>query len=122
MSSTQGNLVLVLMGATAAAPWAALALESRAVREKLARRKARRTVRGAGLRTVQGRTSPSITRDAMVVPSFPLNWDATITPGSASTRNPLFATVTPIVAPAAEVFVSVGAVISLPGEPPELAA
>ncbi|MEU6131124.1 hypothetical protein ABZ805_18290 [Saccharopolyspora sp. NPDC047091] len=57
MSSTQGPLVLVLMGATAAAPWLALALDSRTVRARLARRKARRTLRAAGFRAVPGRTA-----------------------------------------------------------------
>lgn len=95
MSSTQGPLVLVLMGATAAAPWAALALESRCVRAKLARHKARRTLRAAGFRAVSRETAP-ITG-----------------PGDR---------VALAVAPPGEVFVSVGAIVALPDEPPGLAA
>ncbi|MFR9730808.1 hypothetical protein ACL03H_16410 [Saccharopolyspora sp. MS10] len=96
MSSTQGGLLLVLMGATAVAPWAALVLESRPVREKLARRKVRRTLRAAGLRATPGRTP------------------GTGAPGSS--------VAVPVSARPGAVFVSVGAVVPLADEPPTLAA
>ncbi|WP_258347923.1 hypothetical protein [Saccharopolyspora gregorii] len=173
MSSTQGQLVLVLMGATAAAPWAALALDSRTVRAKLARRKARRTLRAAGFRAVPGRTAsitelamwrgtvrpssaggggaaigggtvvrePAIGRSTAVQESaaggeVAVRWGPAIQRRSAIGRagavTPLFsstvddsgagARTAPVLASADEVFVSVGAVVALPDEPPGLAA
>ncbi|GAA3355938.1 hypothetical protein [Saccharopolyspora gregorii] len=162
MSSTQGQLVLVLMGATAAAPWAALALDSRTVRAKLARRKARRTLRAAGFRTAAGRTA-SITElpvgraparpgsvgsggalpaEAAAVRDVATSRGVVVRRNSAIGRRsalgragavtPLFsstvdgdvpgARTVPAVAPPEDVFVSVGAVVALPDEPPGLAA